>query len=1778
VNPTPVILSDDGEFVLSRCWTASGTALRLEPSVAEPTISTLAKLKHAFELRRDLDKSWAAAPAELNDEGNELVLLTEDPGGGSLTPLMGRGPWDLGEFFSVATGLAAALDALHQRGLVHRDLKPSNLLADLAAGKVWLSGFGLASRLSRDPHSPARTELLVGSLAYIAPEQTGRIKRSVDARSDLYSCGVILYEMLTGVLPFSARDPMEWIHCHVARLPAPPGDRRPQLPQVLGQLVMKLLAKDPDDRYQTASGLQADLDVCQREWRERGSISGISLGAQDLAQRLMVPEQLYGRDGEIAALVSAFQRVETQGRPELVLISGPAGVGKSSLIRELRKAHATRRGLFAEGKFDHLKRDVPYSTLSLACGGLVRSLLTQPEATLARWREEILRALAGNARLIVDLVPELVAIIGPQSPPPELAPSEARLRYLMTLQRFLAVFARPERPLVLFVDDLQWVDPATLALLEQLTNDRGVQHLLLIGAYRADEASEALLRSLEVIRHNSSVRELSLGALTTEDVIRLVADTLRCGDHSAPPLAQLVVEKTAGNPFFTLQFLLELHEDDLLTRSLSSPAWLWNADEIRARNHTRNVIDTMISRLNRVARGTQDLLRRLACLGDAVDASTARLVVPGTDEELHAALWDARRLGLLRQHENQYVFTHDRVREASYGLLPIDERASMHLSIGRSLADAVPADALEEAIFDVVNQLNRGAELVSSKAERKRLAAFNLIAGKRAKAASAHASALKYLAAGEDLLAPDAWDADFATCFALSLNRAECELLTGDVTAADARLQGLATKARSATQRAAVTSLRSVLYVGTLRIESGVAVALEYLRGVGVDWSPHPTEDLVAREYARTWSLLGDRPIGALLDAPIVTDEDHLATAKVLSELLAAAVASDANLRDLTLFHLANISIERGPCDASCGAYPLMNMAFARFDNHAAGYAFGQLSVDLVEKRGLDRSKARVYDCFGCLVVPWSRPLREGRPYIEVALKAAEDAGDLSYRCFASCHLAAHLFACGDPLEDSRRVAEDGVAYAQRVGFALGTMVMAGHLHLLRRLCGLPSDAAPAAGVTEDTFEEHVAAIPSFVFPGAWYWIRKLQAAVILGDDAVALAALEKAEQLVWATSGFLEHAEFHFYAALALAVWADQVPPERRPAALESVAQHHAKISGWSRGGSENFADRAALIAAEIARLEHRETEAERLYERAIELARERGFVQNEALASERAGRFHEARGLNTVAIAYLRNARYCYLRWGAHEVVQQLDQRYPTLRKHSADPQQAYALGAPTEQLDLATVIKISQAVASEMVLGRLIEKLMTIALEHASAEYGVLLLPRAGSLRIVAKAETGTDRVVVRLVEKRPPRATLPDSVLAYVERTQEGLLIDDARVEAPFAADSYFIDAGARSVLCLPLVQQGALRGVLYLENRRLSHAFTPSIVAVLKLLASQAAVSLENAGLYAEVRQTQAYLEQAQDLSHTGSFGWSPSTGELVWSKETFRIFGFEPTLVPTLELARGRVHPDDLPRFAGVIEHAEQHPFEDWGIEHRLLMKDGSVKHVHVVAKAVEGAGGHAEFVGAVMDVTTARRAMVEKDSLLKEVHHRVKNNLQLVSSLLSLQASHYSSTPMTQSFREVRNRVRSIALVHENLYRSGDLARVPMRTHIATMCGHLAQSYGVEGRIVLEVQVGEVHLELESAVNCGLIVNELVSNAFKHAFPDGRHGRIWVELSATDPDGLLLVVADDGVGLPAGFRADRAESMGLQLVNDLTSQLRGAMSTRVGETTRFMVTFAARH
>ena len=586
------VLWNDGESTLSRVrHKADGAStLLVQPAQAHATAS-LERFERARAIRDELEASWAARPTELIERRGEFALRMEDPGGQVLARLLGK-PWDVGPFLRVAAGVASAIGALHRQGLIHKDVKPSNVLVDVPTGKAWLAGFGLTTRLARERHAPDSPQAIVGTLAYMAPEQTGRMNRSVDARSDLYSLGVTFYEMLTGTRPFEASEPMEWIHCHVARQPVPPGDRVPGIPATLSALVLKLLEKNAEDRYQTARGIEADLRRCLAEWDVTGGIEPFQLAARDVPDRLLIPERLYGREREIGVLVDTFEGVVRNGKQALVLVSGYAGVGKSSIVHELQHIVVRQHGIFVSGKFEPHERDIPLAPLVRAFRDLVRSVLLSSDAELLRWRNHLRGALGANARLVVDLVPDVELIIGPQEPVADLPPHQAQARFQRTLQRFVAVFARSEQPLVLFVDDLQWLDRASLDLLRNLATHDEQMHLLIVGAYRDNEVgpTHPLYDTLAAIREASVVQELEVGPLSQDDVRAVTADALHHGHDETQPLAEVVYEKTAGNPFFVIQFLHELIIDRCLAFDASIGGWTWDLAHIRAKGYTENVL------------------------------------------------------------------------------------------------------------------------------------------------------------------------------------------------------------------------------------------------------------------------------------------------------------------------------------------------------------------------------------------------------------------------------------------------------------------------------------------------------------------------------------------------------------------------------------------------------------------------------------------------------------------------------------------------------------------------------------------------------------------------------------------------------------------------------------------------------------------------------------------------------------------------------------------------------------------------------------------------------------------------------------------------------------------------------------------------------------------------------------------------------------------------------------------------------------------------------------
>ncbi|HEX5079122.1 MAG TPA: serine/threonine-protein kinase PknK, partial [Geminicoccaceae bacterium] len=1324
-------------------------------------------LEQEYALADELDPAWAVRPLALTRHNGRTALLLEDPGGEPLARMLER-PLELTRFLQIATALAAALGQAHQRGLIHKDIKPANVLVD-AAGNVRLTAFGMASRLPRERQAPAPPEVIAGTFAYMAPEQTGRMNRSIDTRSDLYSLGVTLYEMLTGVLPFAAADPMEWIHCHIARRPTPPSERVSGVPAPVEAIVLKLLAKSAEDRYQTAAGLEADLRACLGAWERDGRIDPFPLADDDVPDRLVIPERLYGREAELRTLVAAFERVARDGATEFVLVSGRAGTGTSSLVHELPKELAAPSAFFAAGKFDQYKRDIPYATLAQALRDLVDQILGKSDAELSRWRADLLEALGPNGQLIVKLMPQLAHVIGEQPPVPDLSPQDEQARFQSVFRRFLSVFARPEHPLALFLDDLQWLDAATLDLIEHLVTHPDVRHLLLVGACRDNEVGPAhpLRQRLAAIRGaGGRVQEIPLAPLVPDDVERLLADALHAEPERVRPLAALVFEKTAGNPFFTTQFLLALAEDALLAFDAGKAAWIWDLPRIRARGFTANVADLMAAKLGRLPPATQKALGQLACLGNVAEAPVLALVHGETEDAMHAALWEAVRAGLVLRSDGTYAFLHDRIQEAAYELIPDAERAMAHLRIGRLLAARAAPEELEENVFEIVNQFDRGAALIATPAEREQVAALNLVAGRRAKAASAYASALQYLIAGRALLADDTWERQYRLAFDLELERAACEYLTGDLSSAEERLRALSARAKTIVDSGAATCLRLNLYANLNQSDSGIEVALDYLRRVDHGWPLHPTEDEIRQECDRLRQRLASGAIEALLDLPLMTDPDRRATMDVLTALASLALFSDGKLFRLVICRMAALSLEHGSSDGSCLAYAWFGGIVGTYlGDYQTGYRLGRVGVDLVEKRGLDRFSARVYLVFGAHVAHWTQPLAIGRGFLRRAVDAAEKAGDQICAAYCRLDLTTNLLAAGDPLRDVERQVGKALQFVRKLQFRLVGDVIATQLRLVRVLRGLTPDF-DSKGAQVDA---HGIETPPETNPRlANVWIRRLQACVHANAYASAAAAASQAAALLWRVPTQFELAEYHFHAALARAGYYDAAPAEERAGLLQALAEHQAQIASWAQQCPSTFANRAALVGAELARLEGRDLDAMRLYDEAVRSAREHGFVHNEALANEIAGRFYAAHGFATIAEAYLVHARSRYLQWGADGKVRQLDQAYPHLRPERAAQRSDVSIRTPVESLDLATVVKVSQAVSGEIDLSKLIHTLMVTALEHAGADRGLLILPRGGELRIEAEATTVRDQVEVRLRQAAVAPSDLPESALRYVSR--------------------------------------------------------------------------------------------------------------------------------------------------------------------------------------------------------------------------------------------------------------------------------------------------------------------------------------------------------------------------------------------------------------------------
>jgi predicted ATPase/GAF domain-containing protein/HPt (histidine-containing phosphotransfer) domain-containing protein/two-component sensor histidine kinase len=1476
---------------------ADGKRVRIKvPRADYPSPADLAQIQHEYGLLRELGPAPVAAAIELVQVGNGIGLVLEDLGERSFDRVLVDGPFDLQRWLTLAVGASSALAAIHARGILHKDIKSQHFFC-IEGGRVALVDFGIASRIDQEEQRPEGIALLEGTLSYISPEQTGRMNRRVDRRSDLYSLGVTLYETATGQLPFSGTDPVELVHCHIARFPTPPSTLRPELPRVVSDIILRLLAKVAEERYQTAEGLVSDLSRCLDQLRTTGCVESFALGRDDEKGELSIPQKLYGRSEDAATLLRAFANARS-GPAQLVLIAGSSGIGKTALVHELYK-ELGRGGQLITGKFDQYARSVPYSALAQACGELVRAQLAAPPAVLAAWTERLRQALGANARVLIEIVPALALVLGPQPEVALLGPGESQHRFERLFQLLMGTCATQSRPLVLFLDDLQWADSGSLRLMRLMLSNPEQRYLLVIGNYRDNEvdAVHPLSHMLQDLSERLAIQRIVLKPLSESNVQELLEDSLPRRSAETLPLARLTMAKTGGNPFFMGQFLQEIQRQKLLYFDAQGRSWCWDLAGIEAAHVTDNVVELVLEKLGRLPPTTRSLLKFAACIGHRFESRELAVIAESSSREVGAGLWQAleegfvipldKRYRLLAHHAEAssaaadelnipYRFVHDRVQQAAYAMIPERERAPVHLRIGRRLLERAASAGIDETLFEIVAHLNLGRAEISEANERLELARLDLRAANRAKATAAHTTALELAALAHSLLGPDRWQSHPDEAYAAQLVQAECSYLSSNAEAGLAAIDTLEQHARTLLERVTARNLRTLLVTHQGRLADAVRESLETMRLLGVEM-PDPMDQAaigqaIGREFAAFQGALAGRSIESLADIPAMRDPEKLALAFTYAQVIPAAFQSNPELNALIVLKAVQLPLDYGTAPASSFLYELYGVVHhvvtADFETC---YRFGQLGVRLIERPDHAASRAAVHFIFAGFISPWRRPLKESVEHFRLGVSAGVDAGDPIHPGYCVSVGAAYRIYSGEALD---RIAADLPGYSavlranndlMNLGYlATSVQLVASLTGKTRRFGHMDDD-----GFSEAEFE--TSALPPVL---AIYGAHKAMLRYLAGAPAEALEATEHFQPL----PVLFYNPDYNFYRALALLELALQGAPETRSPLIARARQELERHLSWAQSCPHYFAHRHSLLSAEISAAEGQLGPAMQSYDRAIAEATAHGFPQHVALANELCGRFHYAAGRVKIAHSYLLDARYHYERWGAIAKVKQLRGLYSELELVAAEQEPLQARRLTTSHtgtlagttrgteagLDMISAMRAAQAITSELELDRLIERLLRIVVENAGARRALLVLPQAEGLRVSAAISVDPDRVELGLDEILLDCERLPVSVIQYVSRSKESVVLDDATKDQRFATDRYLVAHPSKSLLSLPLFHQGELSAILYLENAATAGVFHAGRLERLNFLAAHAAVAIENAKLYGQVQSARRGLEEAND--------------------------------------------------------------------------------------------------------------------------------------------------------------------------------------------------------------------------------------------------------------------------------------------------------------------------
>jgi PAS domain S-box-containing protein len=1514
----------------------------------------------------------------------------------SLQELCGT-PMEPGSFLRWSVRITRSLAELHGQNRVHRNIRPDNVFVDLETGAVALADSSMISNPRRLEQSARRTGKIESSLAYMPPEQIGRLNLLVDHRADLYSLGVVFYQMLTGILPFKAADALELVHCHIARLPRRPVDILPSLPPVVSSIVMKLLAKDPDERYQTAMGLEFDLAKCLAQWDAGKDIESFELANKwDHCDRLTIPRKLYGRAQDIDLLFQVFERVLKSGIPELLMITGYSGIGKTSLARELYAPVVRERGRFIWGKFDQYKRDIPYATIAGAFQELVRQILTEREDRLDIWRRRLREALGLNGQLIVDLIPQVERIIGPQPPVPELPLIEAESRFNLVFLRFVEVFARQGHPLVLFLDDLQWADPESLRLMEQIITCPDIGHLLLIGAYRDNEVSPAHPVALmldRVYRSRFFSGTINLSPLSFEDVNSLTAHTFRSEPARIEPLARLVHEKTAGNPFFVIQFLMALHTSRFVKFDPAEGCWKWDLPSIRARGYADNVVELMVGKLRDLSPQTQKNLMLASCIGNRFDLATLAVINETSLQEARRALSAALEEGLLvPETRSRYAFLHDRVQQAAYSLIAEENPSAVHLRIARLLLARTPPEDIEEKVFDIVNQFNLGLPLIGDPDERYRAAELNLIAGRKAKASTAYVSALNYLSTGVTLLDHAAWTANYQLAFDLYKELAEVEYLNANYAHSKELIDVLISKARSNLEKAKLYRILIIVYTITSKYSEAIEYGRMALSLLDVYIPEKDLDEALNIILANTKRIIGTSKISSLVNQPEITDIDKRTVIEILSELMVPARYSNYILFQVLTVITVQFSLKYGAISKSPIGYSAYGMLLSSTNNYREAYEFGELALKLSERFNDLAQKCRACFILGHYLNHWVKHLNYADDFNNEAYRAGLASAELQWAGYTLAYKLFPPFYRGAALAPLRAEIPSLLLFTRKNKNEWATDTLLGFQLALSRL-EADTSSSPMVLFDHNCDREYLEQCREHRSFGAMgrYAVLKAQLLYLYGRPGEALKAASMAGDLVGFFSSSISVAALNFYHSLILAALHDHASEQQKIAYADGIRTNQKSMRTWVDNCEENFNHQYLLVEAELARIGGEEMEAGRLYEQSIQSARENGFIQNEGMACELASRFYQHHGLKTVSDVYLRKAGKCYAEWGARGKLQQLESQHPWLLQEGK-----IACGggpdAPIGHLDAMSVVKASQAISSEIVLSSLLETLMRTMVENAGARTGSLILTHGDGLTVAATASVEETRIEV--MQPGPPlvASALPLSILNYVAHTEESVILSDASAQNMFSSDEYLLNNRPLSVMCLPLLHQAKLIGMLYLENSLIKGAFTTGRIAVLEVLAAQAAVSLENAALYLERSRTEAALRESEqkyrtifENSGTAIIYIEDDMTISMCNKEFEKLSGYTRTELEGKMKWTGFVaNPDELERMKRYHSLRRVHPEEvPQTYEFQFVDREGKRREAMISVTVMPG---KKQSQAAVLDITERKRAGEERARLVTAI------------------------------------------------------------------------------------------------------------------------------------------------------------------------------------------------